>query len=108
MADITQLKDGNGYPTKVGSYAHITATGSALIKNGPGFLYAIVFNTPVATSVVQYDDNNTASRNATAAIGTITVGTGPQPFTLPINLAFSTGLAITTATAASDITVVYR
>lgn len=108
MADPTQrttlLKDDSGYPTVVGGYANYTATATNQVKTGPGFLYSIVFNTPVATSVVEYNDATGRSN----PMGTITIGTGPQPFTLPINTAFTNGLSVSTGTAASNITVIYR
>lgn len=110
MADPTQhgtlLKDDNGEPTIIGNYAHITATGTALIKAGAGFLYAIVLNTPVATTVIEYDDVASATRSG--PMGIITIPATPQPQTIVINAAFSNGLAFTLATAASDITVIYR
>lgn len=100
----TQLKDDNGYPSPIGTPVNITGTATTLIKTGPGFLYSIVFNKPVATGTVEYDDAITH----TNPMGTITVPTGPQPFVLRINAQFLTGLSITTGTAAQDITVIYR
>lgn len=112
MADPTKvgqvLLDDNGKPVDVGNYAHINATGTNLIKTGAGFLYAIVINTAVANSVIEYDDTSTAARNATAAMGIITMPGTTPPVQLRVNAAFTNGLCITTATAASDITVIYR
>lgn len=100
----SMLKDDNGYPTPVGTPKNITTQTTTLVKTGPGFLYAIVFNKPVATGTVEYDDAITN----TNPMGTITTPASPQPYTLKINAQFLTGLSITTGTAAQDITVVYR
>lgn len=108
MADMTQrgslLKDDNGYPTHVGFPKNITTTTTTLVKTGPGFLFAIVFNKPTATGTVEYDDAITN----TNSMGLVTTPATPQPYTLTINAAFSTGLSVTTGTAAQDITVIYR
>lgn len=98
------LKDDNGLPTQVGTPKNITTTTTTLVKSGAGFLYKIVFNKPVATGTVEYDDAVTN----TNPMGTVTTPANPQPYTLEINAAFSTGLSITTGTAAQDITVIYR
>jgi hypothetical protein len=100
----TLLKDDNGYPTNIGTPKNITTQTTTLVKTGAGFLYAIVFNKPVATGTVEYDDAVTN----TNPMGTVTVPSNPQPFTLVINAAFATGLSITTGVAAQDITVIYR
>lgn len=104
MASGTLLRDDNDIPTSVGTYKNITTTTTTLVKTGAGFLFAIVFNKPVATGTVEYDDAITN----TNAMGTVTTPATPQPYTLVINAAFLTGLSITTVTAAQDITVIYR
>lgn len=100
----TQLKDDNGYPTIIGTPKNITTQTTTLVKTGAGFLYAIVFNKPVATGTVEYDDAITN----TNSMGIVTSPTGVLPFTLKINAQFLTGLSITTGTASQDITVIYR
>lgn len=104
MASTTLLKDGNGLSTVVGTPVNITTTTTTLVKTGAGFLYTITFNKPVATGTVEIDDavTNTNSK------GIVTTPANPQPVTLTYNMEFLTGLSITTATAAQDITVVYR
>lgn len=97
-------KDDNGYPTTIGIPKNITTESTTLIKTGPGFLFSIVFNTPVATGTVEYDDALTN----TNSLGIVTTGTAVTPFTLAINAEFTTGLSITTGTAAQNITVIYR
>lgn len=104
MAATTLLKDGNGQPTSVGTPVNITTATTTLVKTGEGFLYRIIFNKPVATGTVEYDDALTH----TNPMGTVTTPASPQPYTLEINAEFTTGLSITTGTAAQDITVVYR
>lgn len=104
MSATTLLKDGNGFPTNVGTPKNITGTGTTLVKTGAGFLYSVTFNKPVATGTVEIDD----AVSNTNAIATITVPANPQPVTLTYNMEFLTGLSITVGTAAQDITVVYR
>lgn len=93
--------------TAVGySYTNITlaAPTTTVVKTGAGILHTVTFNKPVATAVVTIYDNTAASGTV---IGTITVPASPMPVTLTYNVAFATGLTITTATAAQDITVTY-
>lgn len=98
------IKDDNGYPTGCGSYSHVTTQTTTLVKTGAGFLFAIVFNKPIATGTVEYDDSLTNSN----PMGIVTVPTSPQPFTLVVNAAFATGLSITTGVASQDLTIIYR
>lgn len=93
--------------TAVGySFVNITAAAptTTVVKTGAGILHSITFNTPVATAVVTVYDNTAASGTK---IGTFTIPASPMPVTLMYDAAFGTGLTITTATAASDITVTY-
>ena len=93
--------------TAVGySFLNITlaAPTTTVVKTGAGILHTVTFNKPVATAVVTIYDNTAASGTV---IGTITVPASPIPVTLTYNAAFGTGLTITTATAAQDITVTY-
>lgn len=95
-------KDDNG--AAVGWLSkNITSTTTTLVKTGAGVLHSITFNKPVATGTCEYDDAITN----TNPMGTITTPTGPFPVTLVLDIAFSTGLSITTGTAAQDITVAY-
>lgn len=82
----------------------LAAPTTTAVKTTPGVLHAITFNKPVATAIVTMYDNTAASGTV---IGTITVPASPQPVTLTYDVAFNTALTITTATAASDITVSY-
>ena len=83
--------------------AHITATGTALVKSGAGVLHSITFNKPVATGTVEFDNALTN----TNAMGIITVPSSPQPVTLVYDVQFDTGLSITVGTAAQDLTIAY-
>jgi hypothetical protein len=96
-------KDDNGASTGW-TYKNITTQTTTLVKSGAGILHSITFNKPIATGTVEIDD---ALTNTTPIIGTITTPTGPFPVTLIYDVAFSTGLSITTAVAAQDITVAY-
>lgn len=88
------------------NYSNITlaAPTTTTVKSGQGILHTITFNKPTATCVVTIYDNTAASGTV---IGTITVPASPMPVTLTYDVNFGTGLTITTATAASDITVSY-
>lgn len=105
MASTTLLRDGNGSPTGIYTYASITTQATTLIKTGEGFLHAIVFNKPVATGTVEIDD---AVTHTSPVIGTVTTPANPMPVTLIYDVEFLTGLSITTGTASQDITIVYR
>lgn len=90
------------------SYANITTATTTTVKSGAGFLHAITFNTPVASSVITIYDNTAGSGTK---IGTITLPAvllAQGAYTAPLNVSFTTGLTIVTATAASDLTVSYR
>ena len=88
------------------NYSNITAAAptTTLVKSGQGILHSITFNKPAATAVVTIYDNTSA---AGTIIGTITVPANPQPVTLVYDITFNTGLTITTATAAQDLTVAF-
>ena len=86
-------------------YQNITGQATTAVKASAGMLHAITLNNPVATSVITIYDNTAGSGTK---IGTITVPASPQPVTLKYNVAFWTGLTIVTATASSDITVIYQ
>lgn len=99
------LRDGNMIPTTIGTYLNITGQATTVVKSGNGFLYSIVLNNPVATETITMYDNTAGSGTK---IGTITIPATPQPVAIMYNANFLTGLTIVTATASSDITVVYR
>lgn len=102
----TLIRDDNATAVQgVGNYALITlaAPTTTLVKTGSGFLFSITVNTSVSGGVIEYDDALTH----TNAMGTIVSG-GSTPYTVPINMAFTTGLTIYTSTQAQNITVNYR
>lgn len=88
------------------SYQNIVlaAPTTTTVKSGVGFLHSIVFNKPASTGTVTIYDNTAGSGTL---IGTITSGDA-LPRTLVYNCSFTTGLTLVTATAAQDITVIYR
>lgn len=91
------------------TYANITlaAPTTTVIKSGTGILHTITINKPVASAVITIYDNTAASGTT---IGTITLpGTlvSEGPYSAIYDAFFTTGLTITTATAACDITVTY-
>lgn len=97
MADNTGVIGGYN-----GKNITLAAPTTTVVKTGAGILHSVTFNKPVATGVVTIYDNTAASGTA---IGTITTPASPIPVTLTYDQSFSTGLTITTATAAQDITI---
>lgn len=109
MAETSLIKDGNGYPTNIYRYTNIVAAAptTTAVKGAPGFLHAIVINSPAATGVITVYDSLTASGAKIATItqpATLLDGSGK---TVLYDVAFNIGLTIVTATAAQDITVSY-
>jgi hypothetical protein len=92
-----------GYNEPPFKYTNITTDTTTTVKSGIGLLHAVVINTAAATEVITIFDNTAASGTK---IGTITVVAG-QAVTVFYDVGFNTGLTIQTATAASDITVVW-
>jgi len=87
------------------SYLNITGDATTVVKSGAGTLSRIVINAPTATEVITMYDNTAASGTI---VGKITIPASPQPVSLEFGVAFATGLTVLTATATSDITIVYR
>lgn len=87
------------------SYLNITGQATTVVKSGAGTLSRLVLNAPTATEVITIYDNTAASGTI---IGKITIPASPQPVSIEFGVAFATGLTILTATASSDLTVVYR
>lgn len=86
-----------------GYYTNITTDTTTLVRAGPGGLLRIIVNTVAATEVITLWDSLTASGTK---IGTITLVAG-QAVSLEYRAQFNIGLTVQTATAASDITVVW-
>lgn len=86
-------------------YSNITTDATFVLKTGAGVLHTICFNNPVATETVTVFDNTAGSGTK---IGTVTTPASPQPGCLTYDAAFTTGLTVTTGTAAGDLTVSYR
>jgi len=104
MITTSQKVDANSRLAPFYNYVNIVAAAptTTLVKSGEGFLHSITFNKPVATGVVEIDD---ALTNTTPKIATITTPASPIPVTLIYDIEFTSGLSITTSTAAQDITV---
>lgn len=103
MANLTAnlKRDASTATGEIYDSAYITGTTTTLVKTGSGLLHAITINKPVATGTIEFDDALTQTNPK----GIITTPTNPQPVTLIYDIIFSTGLSITTGTAAQDITV---
>ena len=97
----TLLKDDNGEVTNIFKYTNITTATTTLVKTGAGFLHNIVVNNGSISSI-EIDD---ALTQTTPHIGTTANVT--LPFTLSYDIAFSTGLCITTV-GTTNITVSWR
>lgn len=85
------------------NYKNIAAqTTGTLLRTGPGLLHTVVFNKPVATSVLTiYDGVSTSGTK----IATITIPASPNTPTMIYDVAFSTGLFVVVATADMDLTI---
>jgi hypothetical protein len=89
------------------NYSRMTSAATLLVKTGAGVLHAITINTPVASGTIEMDD---ALTNTTPIIGKITLpGTllSDGPKNAIYDVAFSTGLSITT-TGTMDITIAWK
>jgi hypothetical protein len=109
MADITErgslAKDDNNVPVGWKKNAIVLAAPTTtIVKATPGVLHSITFNKPVATGVVTVYDAATATGTPVAII---TTPASPMPVTLLYDIRMDTGITITSATAAQDITVSY-
>lgn len=80
---------------------YIATTATTLVATGAGVLHSITINKPVATGTIELDDALTH----TNPFGIITTPASPLPVTLIYDTQFTTGLSITTGTAAQDITI---
>jgi hypothetical protein len=86
------------------TYSNITTATSTQVKATKGFLHKIIVNTAVAAATITIYDNTSC---ATTKVGTITLPATTTPMVLEYNIAFSTGLCITTS-GATDLTIAYR
>lgn len=86
------------------TYANMTTQTTTNIKGGAGVLHAIVVNTQGVSGTITIWDNTT---NSGTKIGIITLGSAvtADAGTYLYDVAFLTGLTITTAVATSDITI---
>lgn len=89
-----------------GSFSYITTNTTTQVKTGKGTLLRVVLNGPVATGTITIYDNTGA--DTTTPIALITTPASPMPLTMHYGLKFATGLKVVTATAAQNITVVYK
>ncbi len=96
--------DASGVPISAGNSAtNITTATTTLVKSGAGVFASLNINTGGAASVATVYDSLTGSGTKLGTFSTATQGV------LPINLAFSTGLTVVTATGTpADITIAFR
>ena len=98
--------DNNSRTLPVYSKTNITlaAPTTTLVKTGSGILHSITVTKPASTGAIEVDD---AITHTNPLIGTITSPATLVPYTLILDIAFTTGLVIYTATAAQEITITY-
>lgn len=91
------------------SYQNITAAAptTTVVKTGVGVLHAIVINKTAATGVITVYDNTAGSGTVIATITQPAAVLASQEV-ITYDCSFTTGLTLVTATAAQDITVIYR
>lgn len=96
--------DGNNKFAPFYTPKNITGQATTLVKTGAGFAKSIVFGKPVATAtVVVYDGIDAGG----TVLSSITIPASPQPFTLPLDWYFGTGLTVVTGVANQDLTVTF-
>lgn len=80
----------------------VAQTAGTTLRTGRGVLHSIVFNKPIATSVLTiYDGVSTGGTK----IATITIPASPNTPTMLYDVAFVTGLFVVMATADMDVTI---
>lgn len=89
------------------NYTHMTTQATTLCKSGAGVLHAIIINKPLASGVIEFDD----ALSQTNAMGIITLPAtllqdGPK--CAIYDVAFATGLSVTTSGANQDVTIVWK
>ena len=106
LTGVTMPIDDNSRSLPVYSKTNITlaAPTTTLVKTGAGILHSITVTKPVSTGTIEIDD---AITHTGQIIGTITSPATLVPYTLILDIAFTTGLVIYTATAAQEITITY-
>jgi len=82
-------------------------TGATILKRGLGTLHKVVINAWVNGSTVSVYDALSATNPITLIVPTST-NDAQQPFQLTYDLDFYTGLTITIANAATDVTFIYE
>lgn len=86
-------------------YSHITTDTTTTAKSGAGTLHSVCINTVASTETITIYDNTAASGTK---IAVITEASGQSPSCLVFDVAFSTGLTLVTATAAGDLTAMFK
>lgn len=85
------------------SFTNVTTATTTTIKSGAGIWQSMLVNSPQATTITCYANTSASGTK----IGTWTTIASVSPYTIPINLYFTTGLTCVTANAI-DLTFVYR
>lgn len=102
--------DFNGYTKTTSPHSFLNigtvAAANTTVKSGAGVLHAIVVNTVSTVSIGTVSAYDGLAVNGTR-IANITIPTTGTPFTVPYNVAFSTGLVVSVSSSA-NVTVIYR
>lgn len=85
------------------NYFNMTTASTLTLKSGAGFLHAICINTPAAGTLLVLD----SITGSGARIGQLTEVAAQAPGCVVFDVAFSTGLTLSAATA-GNITASYR
>lgn len=89
------------------AYKNITTATTTVVKGTNGLLHSITVNTEVASATITVYDNTAASGTKIATITLPSTITGINPFTLVLDVGFTTGLTVVTS-GATDLTVAYK
>lgn len=92
----------SGESSASAGFINITASGTTVLKIGPGKLRRVVINNPGTTSTLALYDNTSA---AGTLIGTINTSSGPS--SLGYDLDFNVGLTVVASATPGDSTVIF-
>lgn len=95
-----KVKDDNAVSTGF-LYTNITTQTTTLVKTGAGFLHSVTYNGATSGCTIELDDAIT-NTNPFAIITT-----PATPVTVIYDLAFATGLSVTTGVHNPDVTISY-
>lgn len=91
------------------TYSHTATAAATTIKSGAGYLHTICINSPLGTGTLTVADATSGTTPTIAIITTTgTAALAGSPFCQTYDILFATGLTITDATEAQDVTVSFK